>query len=247
MRKWRESLKNAWIRLRFPPISRQAPSGLNVISFSLWGDHPKYLNGALENIKLQKEFYPEWICRFYVSEDVPLPVQDAIRNQGAQIIAKPRAEDFQGLYWRFEAAYDAGVSRFLVRDCDSRLNAREAAAVAEWMESGLPFHAMRDHPDHGIPVLGGLWGATGGFMPDFQKRLDEWTGRLQAGQHHRGRFFYTDQDFLSACVWPRVQHCHLAHTSSRRFSKNDRPFSIALPEGQFVGQQFDENNLSLIL
>jgi hypothetical protein len=33
------------------------------------------------------------------------------------------------------------------------------AAVNEWLNSSLPFHIMRDHPDHGTYILGGMWGA----------------------------------------------------------------------------------------
>ena len=47
------------------------------------------------------------------------------------------------------------------RDLDSSLNAREFAAVQEWMQnSSEPIHAMRDHPDHGVwGMLAGSWDA----------------------------------------------------------------------------------------
>jgi len=41
------------------------------------------------------------------------------------------------------------------RDLDSRVNSREAAAVKEWLNSeDKAFHFMRDHPAHGIEILG---------------------------------------------------------------------------------------------
>ena len=36
-----------------------------IISFSLWGNSPKYLIGALKNADLAKEFYRDWECHFY--------------------------------------------------------------------------------------------------------------------------------------------------------------------------------------
>ena len=42
-----------------------------IISFSLWGDNPKYTNGAIENADLALEVYPNWICRFYVGTSTP--------------------------------------------------------------------------------------------------------------------------------------------------------------------------------
>ena len=41
----------------------------------------------------------------------------------------------------------------------SRFTSREEAAVAEWLSSSLPFHTMRDHPDHQVEIMGGMWGA----------------------------------------------------------------------------------------
>ena len=44
------------------------------------------------------------------------------------------------------------------RDLDSRITARESAAVHEWREdSNQPIHAMRDHPAHGTQLLAGMW------------------------------------------------------------------------------------------
>ena len=44
---------------------------MNLITFSLFGDNPLYCVGAVENARLAKEIYPEWIARFYVAQDVP--------------------------------------------------------------------------------------------------------------------------------------------------------------------------------
>ena len=65
-----------------------------------------------------------------------------------------------GMVWRFLPLLDPLVDAVASRDLDSRLTAREAAAVSQWLEeSGLPFHVMRDHPMHGTEILGGMWGA----------------------------------------------------------------------------------------
>ena len=37
-----------------------------IISFSLWGDIPTYTEGAIKNVQLAKEVFPDWICRFYI-------------------------------------------------------------------------------------------------------------------------------------------------------------------------------------
>ena len=47
----------------------------------------------------------------------------------------------------------------LSRDLDSRVSAREVAAVREWLGSGRAVHSMRDHPTHWVPMLGSAWAA----------------------------------------------------------------------------------------
>ena len=62
------------------------------------------------------------------------------------------------LVWRFLPALDATVETLLVRDLDSQISNREVAAVSEFLKSNKEFHVMRDHPYHGVAILGGTWG-----------------------------------------------------------------------------------------
>ena len=55
---------------------------------------------------------------------------------------------------RFFPMLDPQVSHMVSRDLDSLLNDREGAAVQEWLKSDKAFHFMRDHPAHGIEILG---------------------------------------------------------------------------------------------
>ena len=41
-----------------------------IISYSLWGNDPKYCVGAVKNALLRGKIYPNWISRFYVHKDV---------------------------------------------------------------------------------------------------------------------------------------------------------------------------------
>ena len=51
------------------------------------------------------------------------------------------------------------VDVFVSRDLDSRINAREAAAINEWRKhSNYSIHSMRDHPGHGVGLVGASWG-----------------------------------------------------------------------------------------
>ena len=62
-------------------------------------------------------------------------------------------------YGRYLPLLDPTVDLMVSRDLDSRLTTREQTAVEDWLNTGLAFHVMRDNPQHGTEILGGMWGA----------------------------------------------------------------------------------------
>jgi hypothetical protein len=85
---------------------------------------------------------------------------------------------------------------------DSRLSEREEAAVSEWLESGLALHAMRDHPQHCVPILAGGWGAQL-TVPEIRRHWHStWSNILEdplafSPKQEKG----PDQDLLESHVW----------------------------------------------
>jgi len=217
-----------------------------VISYSLWGSDPKYLIGAIENAKMAAKIYPGWVCRYYVDERID---RSALTDLGAETVIKPACDDYMGLYWRFEIAGDESVDRFCIRDTDSRLTKRDGWAVREWEQSGRPFHVMRDHRVfHNVPIMGGMWGATRGFMPDFMRAMEHWVAHECYPRGGRG-FWGSDQVFLKRHVWPHIRNNMLCHDDWQRSTRCDPPatnpdrrFHVKLGKNLFVGQVYDECN-----
>jgi tetratricopeptide (TPR) repeat protein len=189
---------------RTPPAFNLATPARNIIAFSLWGTARCYTQGALENAALAHRIYPGWTCRFYVDSSVTAEVVAELRRLEAQVVEMPeqRGPNY-GLFWRFLAADDPAVDRFLCRDCDARLNAREAAAVQAWLASPFAFHAMRDAPFHTELLLAGLWGGVGGALSGIGAAIDRF---YRPGQHR-----WVDQDFLRLVIWPRIRPQLLTH------------------------------------
>lgn len=97
-----------------------------VISFGLYGSKPKYTIGAIRNIELAKIYFPGWVCRFYVTSDVPQDILTQMKTLGAEIRDIPSGMGYiSGMFWRFMVASDNTVDRYIIRDSDSRLNARD--------------------------------------------------------------------------------------------------------------------------
>ena len=202
---------------------------MKLITFSLWGTNLKYLQGAVRNAYLAKEIYPDWVCRFYVAKSVPYPFILELKSlDNVQIVEKEEIGDWRGMFWRFEPASETGVEAMISRDTDSRLNMREKAAVDAWMASDKGFHIMRDHPFHKFPVLGGMWGAKSGTIPNMKELVDDFSQEDKYG---------TDYEFFAAVIMPIIENNVMIHDEFF----GGEPFPTLRKDCEFVGQIFDEN------
>jgi hypothetical protein len=215
---------------------------MNIISFSLWGNLPIYNVGAIENAKLKMFIYPNWICRYYVDRTVPQQTIDELRKLNAEIIMMDEEEGFKRLFWRFYPAEDKNINKFIVRDCDSRINIKEALAVKEWIESKKQFHIMRDNRCHTLPMQGGMWGGVGGILKNIKEASTTFINENNNAGYKN--FYNLDQMFLNNKIWPKIINLHLAHSLIKLLG-NEKDFPIQLENGMFIGQVFDENNNSM--
>lgn len=180
-----------------------------VISFSLWGERLPYLGGAIENAQAARDLYQGWTARFYCDAKLDPRVLDALASFGVEIVVMHQARtEWERVFWRLYPFSDSSVDLFISRDCDSIITAREKQAVDEWLDSGRPFHIIRDHRTHKAPISGGLFGARHGVLPEFPRLLPNWRKLNYGG----------DEDFLAEVVWPRIKANHLAHDNWKRYT-----------------------------
>ena len=214
---------------------------MNIISFSLWGTDPKYLIGALENIKLSDEIYPGWKCRFYVNDTVPQDFIKQIKDQGGDVhVIGDNLGQYYGMFWRFFVNDDPTVDYYIIRDADCRLNYREQVCVEEWMKSGKSFNTIHDHFFHKcVPILGGMWGGRTGRVQDMYGLTHKW---------HRHQSHGDDQLFLRDIFWPLIKNDCLRHDNGYelRYGPANRipPHPPLKFGGTFVGEIFESNNQS---
>ena len=115
------------------------------------------------------------------------------------------------------------------RDLDSIIKWREVAAVEEWVQSGKTLHSMRDHPQHNVPMLGGMWAVQMGrrkkVWRDVWKSL--WSAILAdpLSRSERGSKG-PDQTLLSRHVWGRLPGGLLQHDS---YSCAQHPGAVGFP------------------
>lgn len=209
----------------------------NIVAFSLWGDHPMYWLGALQNIELVDKFYPGFISRFYIDKSSRTDLIESIKEKNVEVVLVDSKDSFHGMFWRFFASEELDVNIFLSRDCDSRISEREFEAIKEWLSSDKDFHIMRDHPYHTVPILGGMWGCRNGLMRriGLTKMIQEWNQFQRKG---------IDQDFLGQMVYPLVKDNSIEHSEfNLKYGGQIRPFPTKRNNFEFVGDVFDENDL----
>lgn len=166
-----------------------------IIAFSLWGDQQKYLSGAIENARLAKIIFPEWVCYFYYDHTVPLNYITMLSGMDNVVLIKVTNASF-GAFWRFFDMVEGNI--ILSRDTDSRLSFREKQIIDDWLVSKEKMCVIRDHINHyDFPILAGMWGIKNG-LPD---------GLYEQMKRYWSTHTYTiDQIYLKDVVWPALKN-----------------------------------------
>ena len=202
-----------------------------IISFSLWGNDPKYCVGAIRNAQLAQKHFPEWECRFYCGMDVPGIYITALNAfDHTRVWIRPKEDFTFGAFGRFDAMEPGTI--VLSRDCDSRLSEREKQIVDEWLVSDSKLSVIRDHANHyEFPILAGMWGIKDGLDEDML------LGQSKYNTHHA---YLMDQLWLRDLVWPKLQHTTMIHGIKETMWMRNSYKSIGK---DFIGQTYDANDI----
>ena len=218
------------------------------ISFSLWSeneslsnggkkdDHSEtYIQGTIENLKLQKKYFKDWKIRVYLNSSISKKYQDEIKNLGGEIVDMSESK-IPGMYWRFLIIEDKNVDVFIVRDSDSRISYHDENAVNYWLKSNKLLHICRDHPHHYYKILGGMWG--------FKNYLDRDVKISNLIDCNKKFKKMDDIYFLEREIYPKYASKSIIHDQYYKVE----PHSIKFDKfeiGQyyeFIGEMFNDKN-----
>jgi hypothetical protein len=205
------------------------------VSFSLFGNDPIYGEFAVINAERIAREYPGWRMVVYHDDSVPASVLDRLTGAGALLIDvqdRPIAH-WPGIFWRFDAVTLPGARRVLFRDADSLILPRESDLVKEWVQSGKPFHVIRDWYSHTSLVLAGLWGGYAPYLQDLPKAADDFVTAGKTGK--AGAYWSSDQRFLGLWAWPRIKDFALIHDSIHTDLDGVTPFPPAVSDEKGTG------------
>ncbi|CAL8068276.1 unnamed protein product [Orchesella dallaii] len=230
-----------------------------VISYSLFKSNVKgekkswkeklWKKGLTDNLERLRKYFPGWIIRVYSDLDDDEFICDLrcqnldffwcdIRNLGTY---GDLSSQMDSRTWRFLPLGDPTVDVFLIRDIDSLLLARDAAAVQDWLENTTKaFHAFRDHPAHVEPALGGLWGGNNVRLPKNLAMNLHKTIVNQSSLEGRHKKYFDQDVMLDQIIFPPNRDNFVYYDSyycdKWRNETLTRPFPTQRVGNEFLGE-----------
>jgi hypothetical protein len=227
----------------------QQGSSKKIISFCLYGSKPLYYLGAEKNIEEAKKIYPDYMCRFYCTKDVPnLNKLKILAENGECELIVPNLTS-PPVFWRILACDDPNVEICLQRDCDSIVNDRERVAVEEWLKSGKTLHFMHDcQRGHFHKIMAGMWGIKKTDKFNFTEELKNFYTHKQYGEIDPNNItegwgsgkatYFDDQYFLKDILYERFKDDYIEHGEENPFPNHE-----PLKYGSFVGDRVFASDL----
>lgn len=204
---------------------------MKIISYSLFGTQPKYYVGAEKNIELNKRLLPDWqTVIYYNNKNILDGWVDRLSSLGAKMVDvtnfkfSNKETIHYPFFWRFFSFLYDDIS--ISRDLDSRVSEREVEYINRWLESGLNYFIIRDHPWHS-KVPSGLFGIKG--------KINEFGNHLMNFIENSDLRWGTDQEILQLYMenisQNEIFYCGFDEKNNY-IPRNDKNF--------FIGMQIDE-------
>jgi hypothetical protein len=231
-----------------------------VIAFSLFGPDSIYTYGAIQNVRLiGTKFFPGWTTRFYFTHTVPNEVRSALLSLGAELFFVDQGSCPSPIFGRLLVMADPSVDVWICREAESRPSRRDEIMVNNWLDSGLPWHVIKDHEGCAMhPVYTGCFGGRGpgALIPKVGGMMFAWARRQVkpiVWTENKPDWFFRNQEFVRDCLWSgmlkdgaRIHWSRRAKEANRMFAHyaDSNKRSIAVPprmpsnEPAYVGEAF---------
>jgi hypothetical protein len=169
----------------------------------------------LENVDLARRYFPDWKVYVYYAPDVTETMVARLSACSNVVLIPTGVAGPINMIRRFYAIDEPGVDLMMVRDADSRIHWKDRWAIGRFVASDRGAHIIRDHREHGAPILAGLWGLRAGVLPrPIRELVADWTPVAGgSGDVNDPSGFGVDQNFLKLVVYPLLTDHSLVHFS----------------------------------
>jgi hypothetical protein len=233
LKTWKEKNAN-WLDPRYWLSTSLNNNQIPYISFSLYGNNPVYTRGMVINAQIISKRFPCFRTQIYIVDDVPQDIrQTLLAIPSVRVIPVDRNGHSGNMFDRFKAIDEPDCLLMLVRDADSRIHDRDAACIEDFLISNKQLQIIRDHPYHGTPILGGLWGIRKeAISSPMTTMIDKWIS--DKTDFPKG----TDQAFLAEIIYPLLISNSIIHDRIGFFEPREShtPFRVPIVDLLFCGQ-----------
>ena len=196
---------------------------MKVFSFCLYGTEDNYYLGLRENIKIIREYFPEFEIYVYKGVCTPEWQFDSSIN-----VIETGLEGGSNMFLRYSPISFSDVG--FVRDADSRITERDRWCINEFLSSDKEYHVIRDHYWHRSFISGGMFG---------------WKSSINVKIEPSLNFNYGDDEkYMNNLLYPLIKDKLLVHTNIFAYKdEHFQPITIDRKDlTDFVGNVIWNNN-----
>jgi hypothetical protein len=184
------------------------------LSYSLFGDpgsfeFPWYCRGAYFNARMNRILYPDFTSNLYFSCEGYYGglCEELCKLFQIDGYYMPKMDRCTSMLWRMRPiCSQPHITHVICRDLDSVSTYREALCTYEWLNYGLPYHAINDNDAHG-----GLMGGLVAFRSEDFKRDTGYTSFEQMIKGQDLSKHGSDQNFMNKHILPKIKYWLMLH------------------------------------
>lgn len=182
---------------------------VNVFSFCIYGSLKKYCEGLSRNLSIINKHFSDFEIWIYYGNDVPSSYLQIYKQFNNTKLIQTHETGARLMVYRFYPIDDPKVDIMFSRDADSRINDRDIFVIKEFIKSPYSFHIVRDHPYHGMRIMGGICGMKRDCI-DFsvETKYNQWISMNPNMIDN----YQTDQIFMMIFVYPKIKNNVLIHS-----------------------------------
>jgi hypothetical protein len=217
-----------------------------VFSFCLYGSADKYVLGMRANVEMIAEAFPEAKVWIYLGDVGAVVDLGWFRAQKNVVIIPTGETGAVNCMCRWFPLMDKSVTACFVRDADSRVTARDAWCIRQFLaaEESKCFHCVRDNRWHRNHIMAGMsgWNRAGKGFPAHIDFRAEWK-RFRVNNIVT---YGSDEVFLNRVVSPWFPNdTTMVHTNlSARLGEVPFPIDVEQKDDfDFVGNVYDGKDM----
>jgi hypothetical protein len=173
-----------------------------IISFCLYGNSDRYYLPLLSNLSYIKNYHSDkFKAVINLSEDYSNSKIKELKKFDCEIIMfkNDLSATEKRLFRLNPALLNLGAACF-VRDSDSEFGKKDIALINDFMASSSQYQIIRDHPNHQMPILAGLWGIK---RSSYMSIREIWS-LAQRHRLFRTDAYRSDEIILADVFYPRT-------------------------------------------